>query len=138
MSNPISHQPLTGSVLTHHVHSENEPLPGARGAAPAVDYTPETIQHIKLPPSEEGDTQNFTQHKNTEHRKETPVSEPETHIQHPASGPETHNHLPASQAPTGKVKLGDKIVGKTQEVSLHVNLSIDGNADEYLFSSLAK
>ncbi|KAJ3514944.1 hypothetical protein NLJ89_g2066 [Agrocybe chaxingu] len=34
----------------HHVHRENEPLPGATGGAPTFDYSPETIDHTTLPP----------------------------------------------------------------------------------------
>ncbi|KAF9478596.1 hypothetical protein BDN70DRAFT_39025 [Pholiota conissans] len=57
MSNPISHLPQ--SPVSHHVHRDDEPLPGARGAAPTVDYSPNAIQQAVLPPSEVGETQNF-------------------------------------------------------------------------------
>lgn len=29
----------------HHLHDTSEPLPGAKGAAPAFDYRPEIIEH---------------------------------------------------------------------------------------------
>lgn len=112
MSNPISHQP----IISHHVHSDNEPLPGARGAAPAVDYTPETIEHAKLPPSEVGNTQDFAPHPKTVHNEEFPTVLPE---------PPTQHHEADNSAPTrSKPKLADKIVGKTQEVS-QVSFSSD-------------
>ncbi|KAF8153988.1 hypothetical protein B0H34DRAFT_719922 [Crassisporium funariophilum] len=56
-TNPI-HQEFN-SGPHHHIHGDSEPIPGARGAAPTVDYTPETIERTRLPPSEEGNTQDF-------------------------------------------------------------------------------
>jgi hypothetical protein len=46
----------------HHLHSDNEPLPGSKGGATTIDYTPETIDETRLPPSEEGNTQDLTYH----------------------------------------------------------------------------
>ena len=71
MSNPISNEPLEGSI-GHHVHNPNEPLPGAKGAAPAVDYSPDTITHAKLPPTEVGDTQDLKPHHSGTHHQHVP------------------------------------------------------------------
>ncbi|KAF8968734.1 hypothetical protein BDZ97DRAFT_1755032 [Flammula alnicola] len=70
MTNPISNQAMDTS-LGHHVHSDEELLPGSRGAAPTVDYSPDAIEHAKLPPSEEGETQNFQPHEGAHHHTHT-------------------------------------------------------------------
>ena len=59
-TNPLSEEIRAGPQ--HHLHSDNEPLPGSKGGATTVDYTPETIDETRLPPSEEGTTQDLTYH----------------------------------------------------------------------------
>lgn len=63
MSSNVNESMHTGPQ--HHLHSDNEPLPGSKGGAATVDYTPETINQTRLPPSEEGTTQNLTPHTET-------------------------------------------------------------------------
>ncbi|CAA7262645.1 unnamed protein product [Cyclocybe aegerita] len=53
-ANDMSNTNITEELRTgphHHVHRENEPLPGATGGAPTFDYSPETIDHATLPPA---------------------------------------------------------------------------------------
>ncbi|KAF8904768.1 hypothetical protein CPB84DRAFT_1772778 [Gymnopilus junonius] len=119
MSNPFSDQSVTASLNHHHVHRQDEPLPGAKGGDPTVDYSPDTMEHVKLPITEEGNTQDLTPH------------HPHLHHPHP------HHHDPATQAPVGaslggdtraqgdehlsgstpKPSIGDKVIGKTQELT---------------------
>ncbi|PPQ76756.1 hypothetical protein CVT26_000145 [Gymnopilus dilepis] len=114
MSNPISHQPMTASINQHHVHRDDEPLPGAKGGQPAVDYSPETIDHTKLPISEEGNTQDFTSHTKA-HHNERANQEP---VGAGLGGGESRTlgdeHMSGN---TPKPGLGDKVVGKTQELT---------------------
>ncbi|KJA22139.1 hypothetical protein HYPSUDRAFT_41277 [Hypholoma sublateritium FD-334 SS-4] len=42
--------------VAHHVHRENESLPGAAGSAPTFDYSPDTIAQAHIPNSELGYT----------------------------------------------------------------------------------
>ncbi|CAK5271857.1 unnamed protein product [Mycena citricolor] len=44
--NLSAHQHHTEALPEHHVHKDSDPLPGARGAAPAVDYSPETMERL--------------------------------------------------------------------------------------------
>lgn len=113
MSNPMSYQPMTTSINQHHVHRDDEPLPGAKGAEPTVDYSPDTMERVKLPISEEGNTQDFSSHTKAHHQ------EPSTQAPVGAglgaeSGTLDDEHTSGSTAQ--KTSLGDKIVGKTQEV----------------------
>ncbi|KAF9546734.1 hypothetical protein CPC08DRAFT_374989 [Agrocybe pediades] len=75
-------------TVKHHVHRDNEPLPGAKGGAQPVDYNPEVIEHTKLPPSEEGDTQDFS-------RRER------HHQQHPSHQQGDASSTPLEHNPTG-------------------------------------
>ncbi|KAH9476820.1 hypothetical protein JR316_0010735 [Psilocybe cubensis] len=111
MSNPISHQP----IISHHVHSDNEPLPGARGAAPAVDYTPDTIEHARLPPSEVGNTQDFAPHPQP-HQTAPQYQQDDTSKGLPEL-PTEHHEADRSASGKSKPTLGDKLVGKTQEIA---------------------
>ena len=104
---------MTASINQHHVHRDDEPLPGAKGGQPAVDYSPETIDHTKLPISEEGNTQDFTSHTKA-HHNERANQEP---VGAGFGGGESRTlgdeHMSGN---TPKPGLGDKVVGKTQEV----------------------
>lgn len=151
MSNPISHEPLSGNPLGHHIHRENEPLPGARGAASTVDYSPDNIEHSRLPPSEVGDSQNFHPSERAVYH-DTPAPETTAHAfggstterSGDFSGPTLarHNEEPlmspydidgqpnqplgaaaAANTPhiddvSHKPSIGDKIIGKTEQVCL--------------------
>ncbi|KIM41947.1 hypothetical protein M413DRAFT_445146, partial [Hebeloma cylindrosporum] len=135
MSAPVSNQPLEGSIGHHHVHNPNEPLPGSRGAAPTVDYSPETIARTTLPPSEVGDTQDFHPHHSSTHYQHAPHHHPgHAEAGVTSTGPDTSSTRPSGNVhgqpaiqPTGsddhstrsdnKPSVGDKIVGKATELA---------------------
>jgi hypothetical protein len=75
MSNPTPNETLEGA-MGHHVHNPDDPLPGGKGAAHTVDYSPDTITHAKLPPSEVGDTQDFQPHHGGTHHQHSPQRYP--------------------------------------------------------------
>lgn len=116
---------------THHVHSSNDPLPGAKGVG-AVDYSAETME--RTPSTWDTSTeQKFTK----EHDATLGNSEPFDAGSQQSSqitgdddllagstgsnvvGGDTHGTSIAGdeQSWTGKVSMMDKIVGKTQKVS---------------------
>lgn len=51
--------PLTSAPLVHHVHRDNEPLPGAKGGAKTFDYSPENIENADNLPTGSGQSQPF-------------------------------------------------------------------------------
>jgi hypothetical protein len=52
--------PLTGAPLVHHVHRDDEPLPGAKGGAKTFDYSAENIENSNDFPTEgSGQSQAF-------------------------------------------------------------------------------
>ena len=127
LTNEISSGPA------HHVHRDDEPLPGARGAAPAVDYSVDTMEHTRLPPSEEGETQNF--HPQSHGQRDFTTQETREPIVHSHSGSgggighpthAAHNaesHIPGEHDhgathPAKKATMTDKLVGKTEAVCL--------------------
>lgn len=50
---PTTQNPTTETPLRHRTHSAEDPLPSK---AP-FDYSPQSMQRVNLPPSEEGDSQ---------------------------------------------------------------------------------
>ncbi|KAF8970562.1 hypothetical protein BDZ97DRAFT_1914462 [Flammula alnicola] len=132
MTNPISNQAMDAS-LSHHVHSDEELLPGSRGAAPTVDYSPDTIEHATLPPSEVGETQNFQPHEGAHHHTHT-HEHFKGHDDATGSRCGEETNLPESKTSTAPVpayvgpttekrdftinpSFGDKIIGKTEELA---------------------
>ncbi|KAF8182942.1 hypothetical protein BJ912DRAFT_928354 [Pholiota molesta] len=147
--------------VSHHVHREDEPLPGAQGGASSVDYSSNAMRNAVLPPFEVGDTQDF--HPAGSHHHHTPEhpvnpferttvggsSSPGTKTsplppvpgyagttenrEHNISGLQSPDYdidgkrtgEPNFNQPTGKVSMGDKVVGKTEQIAG----KITGNAD---------
>lgn len=45
-----------GQGLEHHIHDSSDPLPGsARGAAPTVDYSAQTMENARMPSNSNSD-----------------------------------------------------------------------------------
>lgn len=60
-------------LVSHHVHRENEPLPGSKGSAPTFDYSPDAIESANIPPSELGTTPD-TQSRFDHHHTQSPAT----------------------------------------------------------------
>jgi hypothetical protein len=104
----------------HHIHNSSDPLPGARGAQPAVDYSTNTMERT---PSSTFDPEN--------------IDEPNTQTNFARSGSAAgqtafNNERPMnvqpapeggvavgdeSDLPMGKANFGDKVIGKAQKVA---------------------
>lgn len=82
--------------VAHHVHKENESLPGATGSAPTFDYSPDAIAQAHIPDSELGYTppshSPHAHQDSTQHDTQSPES---------FTTPERANapHVPQSAAP---------------------------------------
>ncbi|KAF8064221.1 hypothetical protein FPV67DRAFT_1504019 [Lyophyllum atratum] len=113
-TNP-TYAPSEATRPEHHIHNTDEPLPGAKGAAPTTDYSARTVErtpssafqeqpsHIShaAPPEKQG--------KNA-HNTERPRDVKPTSTGGVAVG--GHDNLPE-----GHAGFGDKMIGKTQKVS---------------------
>ena len=74
--------------VAHHMHRENESLPGAAGSAPTFDYSPDTIAQAHIPNSELGYT--------------PPSHSPHAHqgsTHHPTQSPENFTSPERANAP---------------------------------------
>lgn len=127
----------------HHVHTDSEPLPGARGGATAVDYSADNIEHTG--------TQNFNivnttgpdhhdqhrEHHDTGYDHSTgakgvahAATHPQEHIQAHRQHEEPHPQPSTAQA-TKKPTIGDKMIGKTEQVSICHSMSNNFDAQLY-------
>ncbi|KAJ7717553.1 hypothetical protein B0H16DRAFT_1610725 [Mycena metata] len=112
----------------HHVHKSSEPLPGARGGAPAADYTAEHMERLPSSVWQDADASQPTRE-----AAELSTVKPELERTHSAtgrtaiSGDRPTNIEPHSEggvaidgghegAPAGKASASDKIIGKAQAV----------------------
>jgi len=139
-----NHQNIVGGTnepidltVKHHVHRDDEPLPGARGGAHTVDYTPDVIDHTKLPPSEEGDTQDLSRRDPSRNRSSNPLQNNPTGSGAPHTGPtqlqqEAHGvpiqHIPSqpTDRPEGPQSHPSSFVASTPDKSK----SFDMNGNE--------
>ncbi|KAK7443551.1 hypothetical protein VKT23_015724 [Stygiomarasmius scandens] len=99
---------LPTSRPEHQVHGSSDPLPGARGAQGAVDYSPETIDRMPT-------TQLNAQGVPSTQEGGNAFTEPRPMDVRPAEtgGVAVEGR---SDLPEGKAKITDKIIGKTEKV----------------------
>jgi hypothetical protein len=111
----------------HHFHSDKEPLPGAKGGQPTIDYSAENMDRLPnqdfIPPGTTGMTHHDT-HGPSHIGAHKPAAGAFGHEEQPGPfggttghGPTTHMTHPAPGHPQKKATIGDKIVGKTEELA---------------------
>ncbi|KAJ7873111.1 hypothetical protein B0H14DRAFT_2721003 [Mycena olivaceomarginata] len=120
----------------HHVHSANEPLPGARGGAPAADYTPETMERVSSSVWQDADASQPTRETAELHgdfdnsnstRPELPERQDSAKGRTAFSGERPLNTEPHPEGgvaidgghegmPMGKASATDKLIGKAQKL----------------------
>jgi hypothetical protein len=116
----------------HHVHSQEEPLPGARGAHATYDYSPENLDRTPSSAFTSGGGAlatggGLTSDSHHEHT-ETGLQQPSTGGQNAFNSERPLDVEPTTQGgvaiggdeardlPQGKASFMDKIVGKTEKV----------------------
>ncbi|KAJ7157867.1 hypothetical protein C8R43DRAFT_921329 [Mycena crocata] len=106
----------------HHVHKASEPLPGARGGAPAADYSADTMERLpssvwqdkdSSKPTREADV--FQTTKPDMGRTAFSEQRPLNTEPHPDGGVAIDGGHGDSM-PMGKASAADKLIGKAQKV----------------------
>ncbi|KAJ7619571.1 hypothetical protein FB45DRAFT_871705 [Roridomyces roridus] len=103
----------------HHVHRTDEPLPGARGGAPAADYNPDTIERMPSSAWEDPstrDTPDVTFAASADKGRDAFSEERLTGVQPHDGGVAIDGTAGHDQMPTGKASATDRVIGKAQKV----------------------
>ncbi|KAK7055070.1 hypothetical protein R3P38DRAFT_2844941 [Favolaschia claudopus] len=102
----------------HHVHKASEPLPGARGGAPAADYSADTMERLPSSVWQNADPSQPTRELDTDEsdgRNAFSSERPLNTQPHPEGGVAIDGGHSESM-PMGKASAADKLIGKTQKV----------------------
>lgn len=107
---------------SHHVHQSNDPLPGAKRGVNTVDYSAETMERTPSTWNERTEEQFAHEHpgmaaSDDQHTKQNAFTEERPMDVQPTSagGVAVSGN---ADLPQGKPSLMDKVVGKTQKVSV--------------------
>ncbi|KAF7345052.1 hypothetical protein MVEN_01668100 [Mycena venus] len=113
----------------HHVHKASEPLPGARGGAPAADYSAETMERLPSSVWQNDDASQPTREisESQTARPELPERSNSATGRTAFSGERPLNTEPHPEGgvaidggregmPMGKASAADKLIGKAQKV----------------------
>ncbi|KAF8169197.1 hypothetical protein K438DRAFT_1983505 [Mycena galopus ATCC 62051] len=126
----------TDALPEHHVHKASEPLPGARGGAPAADYTTETMERLPssvwqesdpsqptreladasdLPPNSQSTRPDLPERNNSATGRTALIGErPMNTETQPGGGVSIDGGHEST--PTGKASGADKVIGKAQQI----------------------
>ncbi|KAJ7662932.1 hypothetical protein B0H17DRAFT_1093274 [Mycena rosella] len=107
----------------HHVHKSSEPLPGARGGAPAADYSAGTIERMPSSAWQDADPAQPTR-ETSEFQSTRPDMEAGRNAFSDERPVNTESHPDGGVAidgghdttPAGKPSAADKLIGKAQKV----------------------
>ncbi|KAJ7716477.1 hypothetical protein DFH07DRAFT_947595 [Mycena maculata] len=99
----------------HHVHKMSEPLPGARGGAPAADYNPETMARLPSAVWTEEDGQP-TREAGELNQKQTSAEERSSSVHAPPEGGVAVDGEHDDRDAPPKASAADKLIGKAQTV----------------------
>ncbi|KAF7290570.1 hypothetical protein MIND_01297100 [Mycena indigotica] len=103
----------------HHIHHDSEPLPGARGAAPAADYSPDNMERVASSTWQQGGDMKPSRELGDIASDERAAAH--HHDSHTAGNVQFDEHPsgdhPDERHPTRKATAADKLIGKAQEVA---------------------
>ncbi|KAF7331204.1 hypothetical protein MSAN_02439100 [Mycena sanguinolenta] len=122
----------TDAPPEHHVHKASEPLPGARGGAPAADYTAETMERLPSSVWQDADPSQPTRELDpsdlqSQTRPDLPERSNSATGRTAFTGERPLNTQPHPEGgvaidgghedmPMGKASATDKLIGKAQKI----------------------